>query len=285
MIDIKGNINSRLWPGSWEISREHTNDPNKEAIQILFQNVDYNKRAALIELSDKLINENLNWLKPISQSLHEWLIDLTLFRECFENLKDVSWLDGKMKVSPQHIRGGQDYFSSIKIMLSPFELISYNSLEEPAELTSFIEAFKLDHPDPQKCAFLMMKYESTSSHKKITEVIKKFGEKYGIKVLRADDKSYSPDLLPNIRTYMHGCGFGIIVFERLTKNDFNPNVSLEVGYMMALEKPVCLLKDSTLPALPTDIIGRLYEEFDTQHPEKTIPAALEKWMRNKKLIK
>ena len=83
---------------------------------------------------------------------------------------------------------------------------------------------------------------------------------------------------------MHGCGFGIAIFERITADDFNPNVSLELGYMIALGKPVCLLRDKYLPALHTDLVGRLYESFDPQIPDKTIPGVLAKWLRDKSVI-
>jgi hypothetical protein len=75
------------------------------------------------------------------------------------------------------------------------------------------------------------------------------------------------------------CGFGIAVFERLTQDQFNPNVSLEVGYMMALRKPVCLLKDLTLHSLSSDLAGKIYENFDVQRPEETLPLALDNWLR------
>ncbi len=83
---------------------------------------------------------------------------------------------------------------------------------------------------------------------------------------------------------MHGCGFGIAVFERIEKDVFNPNVSLEVGYMLGLKKPVLLLKDQTLPALQTDLAGKLYRPFDPQHPAKTIALQLEQWLEDKGLI-
>jgi nucleoside 2-deoxyribosyltransferase len=103
---------------------------------------------------------------------------------------------------------------------------------------------------------------------------------HGIVALRADDKQYHHELFPNIRTYMHGCDFGVAVFERLEQDDFNPNVSLEVGYMIALGKPVCLMKDRTLRQLHTDIVGHLYRVFDPQHPRETIPEQLAAWLRD-----
>jgi nucleoside 2-deoxyribosyltransferase len=102
--------------------------------------------------------------------------------------------------------------------------------------------------------------------------------------LRADDKQYHDDTLWNILTYMYGCRFGIAVFERIEVDAFNPNVSLEVGYMMGLGKPVCYLEERTLPALHTDLVGRLYQTFDLQSCEETIPRALWKWMTDKGLM-
>jgi predicted nucleotide-binding protein len=83
---------------------------------------------------------------------------------------------------------------------------------------------------------------------------------------------------------MHCCDFGIGVFERILEDNFNPNVSIEVGYMMGLRKKVCLLKDQTLNNLPTDLMGKLYKPFDPQNIEKTLPDQLEKWMQDKGLI-
>jgi hypothetical protein len=83
---------------------------------------------------------------------------------------------------------------------------------------------------------------------------------------------------------LHGCGFGVSVFERIQQDNFNPNVSLEVGYMLALKKRVLLLKDQTLKALHTDLVGRLYRPFDVLDPGKTIPPQIEGWMEDKGLI-
>jgi nucleoside 2-deoxyribosyltransferase len=83
---------------------------------------------------------------------------------------------------------------------------------------------------------------------------------------------------------MHGCGFGIAVFERLEEESFNPNVSLEVGYMLALGKPVLILKYKTLKKIQTDLIGRLYKEFDPQNPKETIPEKVLRWLKDKRIV-
>ena len=54
----------------------------------------------------------------------------------------------------------------------------------------------------------------------------------GLTAVRADEKESTPNLFENVLTYLHGCRFGIAVFERLVGDEFNPNVFLELGYML-----------------------------------------------------
>ena len=66
--------------------------------------------------------------------------------------------------------------------------------------------------------------------------------------------------------------------------DFVESRTLEVGYMLGLRKSVCLLKDRTLKTLHTDLVGKLYRQFDPQDPEGTIPNELSKWISDRDLI-
>ena len=157
-------------------------------------------------------------------------------------------------------------------------------LDCPLEITASLQQFLKDHPDYNRNAFLIMQFGKTKAHQGIVDAIKESLSRYGIETLRADDKQYHDDLFPNVLTYLYGCRFGIAVFERLENEDFNPNVSLEVGYITALHKSVCLLKDQTLKTLHTDLVGKLYKMFDPQDPEATIPPELEKWLRDKDII-
>lgn len=154
----------------------------------------------------------------------------------------------------------------------------------PVGIQTSLAEFKKDHPDESKAAFIMMRFGRTSSHEKIVEAIRSTLKPFGIEGLRADDKQYHDDVLPNIQTHIYGCKFGIAIFERIEQEDFNPNVSLEVGYLIGIDKPVCLLKDKTLTSLNTDLIGRLYRPFDTLNPADTIPEQLGRWLSDKGLV-
>lgn len=149
---------------------------------------------------------------------------------------------------------------------------------EPDEIKTSLAKFKKRYPDPAKVAFIIMRFGNSTVHSEITEAIKAALAKHGITALRADDFEFHPDVFPNILTYMHGCSFGIAVYERIENNDPNPNVALEVGYMLAQRKPVCLLKDKTLNNLPSDIVGKLYRPFDTRDVTDSISKALDPWI-------
>jgi hypothetical protein len=151
------------------------------------------------------------------------------------------------------------------------------------EIASGLEKFRADYPLGTKTAFIIMQFGATKPHAAVVSCVKEALKSHGIVALRADDKEYMDDLFANIKTYMHACDFGIAVFDRITEDDFNPNVSLEVGYMMGMGKDVLLLKDSTLRNLHTDLAGKLYKQFDTADVTGTMPQQIEKWLTDKGL--
>ena len=152
------------------------------------------------------------------------------------------------------------------------------------EISESLNRFKKDHEKSKKIAFIMMQFGNTKLHGKILDAIKKCLEPSNIKAVRADEKEYHDDLYYNILTYIYGCSFGIAVFERIDNDNFNPNVTLEVGHMLALGKKVCFLKDMTLPALNTDLIGKLYKTFDPQNMSNTIKHSVLKWAGDRSLL-
>lgn len=150
----------------------------------------------------------------------------------------------------------------------------------PFIIKNSLEVFKRDFPDSSKVGFIMMQFAQTDSHNEIAHTIKEVLVTFGLTGVRADDREYHQDLFQNIETYLYGCGFGIAVFERINNDQHNPNIALETGYMMALKKPICILKDRTLTALQADLVGRLYKPFDVQHISSSIRPVLTKWLED-----
>jgi hypothetical protein len=162
----------------------------------------------------------------------------------------------------------------------PFE-DEENKLWIPPLIDKSLRLFKKDHPQMHYTAFIMMQFGKGKAYSSIVAAIKKAFEDFGVIALRADDKTYHPDLYYNILTYIHGCGIGVAIFDRIESDEYNPNVSLELGYMLALDRPLCILKDQSLPKLPSDIVGRLYVPFDTHNPKLTISRAVTKWLEER----
>lgn len=78
---------------------------------------------------------------------------------------------------------------------------------------------------------------------------------------------------------MNYCRFGIAVFEEIDERDFNPNISLELGYMYALKRRCLLLKDSRMPRLPTDTCGKIYRDFDTYKLSNSLSKQVSDWCK------
>jgi hypothetical protein len=173
--------------------------------------------------------------------------------------------------------------SILQAQSKPEKHLSEESINNP-EIAAGLEKIRKDYPVGSKIAFIIMKFGNTSVHQKMIDDIKAVLAKHKIIGLRADDKEYLDELFPNVKVYMHACDFGIAVYERILSDEFNPNVSLEVGYLLGMKKPVLLLKDQTLKSLNTDLTGKLYKEFDTTNTTESIKAAIEKWLLDKGYI-
>ncbi len=244
----------------------------------------------------RVLNKNtVSWIIPGNK---KWTLDLDKLRESFPLIPALDWFHGKIFLEPEFELDERisdfdlddpdlelEYTPRLTFNLLPEYLRRYTMpIDPPVEITESLAKIEQDHPDPNKVAFVMMDFENTIAHQSILKALQDVLSSYGIKALRADDKQYHDDLFWNIVTYIYGCGFGIAVFERILEDKFNPNVSLEVGYMLSLRKPVCLLKDKTLKTLHTDIVGKLYKPFDTQDPDKTIPDQIKQWLADKGFI-
>lgn len=257
---------------------------------------EHSRHSILKEFCRHLKMNNIYWIYPYNNINEEWIIDLTGLKRSFTFLNKENYLQGKITLDPIYEKKGEvDELKGKSVIketivtfkIDPKELFIYSSdgtSGSPSNIEVPLQKFKEDYGGKNKCAFLMMKYEDSALQSKIVQRLKNIFKSNGLYLLRADDKHYSDDLLSNIRTYMHGCYFGVAIFERINSDDFNPNVSLEVGYMMALNKPIMFLKDSTLKSLHTDLVGKLYEEFDFQKLTKSFDDSVIKWLKNNDLI-
>lgn len=140
--------------------------------------------------------------------------------------------------------------------------------------------FQNDHPDPEKNVFLMMRFREGDQYQTITAVLRQELQKHGLCCLRADDRAYSDDLWSNVCRYMLGCNHGVVAFEEIDEREFNPSVAPELGFMLGHGKRCLILKDSRMRKMPTDIVGKLYKEFDTHAIETSIAGCVDSWVHD-----
>jgi hypothetical protein len=145
-------------------------------------------------------------------------------------------------------------------------------------LEPHLRAFLDDHPDPARNMFVMMRFQPSAQLIEAHQTIVNTLAARNIQAIRVDDRDYSGDLWTNIQVCMLGCHYGIALYEDIDTRDFNPNVSLEVGFMLARSKRVLLLKEKRLPSIPSDIVGKLYKPWDSYNIEKTVGDQVAHWV-------
>ncbi|MGV9253245.1 hypothetical protein [Streptomyces sp. NPDC003697] len=153
----------------------------------------------------------------------------------------------------------------------------YESLAEACQ------KFFHDHPCYEKNVFLMTRFDA--SNRLLVELdveLRRVLRAAGYDPVRADDKVYVADrnLWNNVCTYMLCCKQGVAILEDRAKDEFNPNVALEYGFMRALNRNVLLFADVGFRNLRADIIGTLREEFDITDIAGTVEPSLERWIRD-----
>jgi hypothetical protein len=147
-----------------------------------------------------------------------------------------------------------------------------------AHLESFLRTFLDDHPHPEKNVFVMMRFRESDQLRAVHDTIRSALAECGFEAIRADDRDYTGELWTNIEVCMTGCNYGIAVFEDIDDRAFNPNVSLELGYMMGRRKRCLILKEKRLPELPTDVVHRLYKPFDAFKIADTVRSQVIRWI-------
>ncbi len=272
----------------WELSSTH--DPVwPEAVEVTLSATShyaFTRQRVESLMRRSITGASVPWLVP---GHRYWLINLSQLRSDFSQLEDLLWLSGNVFAEPEYSFDEGTHMNMTKSFARVTFWITPDSIQHARgallpEIRDSLERLYNDYPDTDATAFIMMSFKNNKINNQIFSSIKNTLSSIGISALRADEKEYHPDLYYNILTYIHACRFGVAVFDRIEDDYFNPNVSLEVGYMFGMGKPVCLLKDRTLRALQSDLVGRLYRPFAPTEPRRSLPTVLIKWVRDYELL-
>lgn len=131
-----------------------------------------------------------------------------------------------------------------------------------------------------KNVFVMMRYGNDAKFRIIEQTIKETLRRAGLTAVLAKDVQFHKSLWDNIQYCMDNCRYGIVVYEQILSRDYNPNVTLELGYMFGRDRTCLILKEKGLQYLHTDVLSFLYQEFesDTASLESSVRTALNTWL-------
>jgi hypothetical protein len=136
-------------------------------------------------------------------------------------------------------------------------------------LASAVVKSQKDYPF-SKSVFVMMKFPDQASMDSkqvnmLTEIWDELGKilnTYGLTARRADKKAYHDQMWENICVYMLGCKYGIAILEDRAAEELNPNVTLEYGFMKAMNRNVVLFRDINFKHDRADLTGKLAKSFE-----------------------
>jgi hypothetical protein len=146
-------------------------------------------------------------------------------------------------------------------------------------LSQFLETYPFDTN-----VFAMMRFPVSSGSSDSPDVLsacvtalRESCSAHGLTLHLASDRALVDDLWGNVLAHMWGCRYGVAVFEDHVDQGINYNLTIEVGGMMMAGRRTALLKDHTVPAMPTDLVGQIYRPVDLNDPA-TVSKALHTWL-------
>lgn len=125
--------------------------------------------------------------------------------------------------------------------------------------------------------FVIMRYRPVQHFADIEKCIRKTLLEFGLIARFAKDGALVSGLWNTLELYMKYSRFGIAIFEDIDERDFNPNIPLELGYMLALGRRCLILKEKRMPRLPTDILGFTYRDFDVLDLSSSLRQQIRDW--------
>lgn len=178
------------------------------------------------------------------------------------------------------------YAREIQPIIDVIQLLQSTGNSQHTKDQEFSEALAKLHKvsGAEKNVFIMTPFreKSDARYRELIRSIKDELEINGYKGWVASDLTLVPQLWDNVRAFMIGCPFAIAVFTQDGGGaaSYNPNVAVELGFMLSRYKETLLLKDKETPELFTDLTGFLNEEFDLENAEKTVRPIVKRWVES-----
>jgi hypothetical protein len=94
----------------------------------------------------------------------------------------------------------------------------------------------------------------------------------------ASDRSYHDRLWTNVQIYMLGCRRGIAIMESRYRQELNPNIAMEWGWMVGMGRSVLYLRENTFQHARADWDGLLHDSFDWDDPTPGVTQAVNRFL-------
>jgi hypothetical protein len=147
---------------------------------------------------------------------------------------------------------------------------------------SQLEEFQKASPF-ERSVFIMTKYPEgdTLLDQQLRDVIKaacNVVSACGFVPHLASDKRYHPGLWDNIEVYLLACSRGVAIVESKYKDELNPNVTMEWGWMRGMGRDVLYLVEGSFDHARADLGGLLQDRFQWDSPAADIDRAVRNWL-------
>jgi hypothetical protein len=102
--------------------------------------------------------------------------------------------------------------------------------------------------------------------------------KHGLVLQVASDRIAEDTLWSNVVTHMWASKYAIVLMDSLDGAP-NPNVLIEIGGMLMTGRRCAILRDKSVPRMPTDLVGHIYKPTDLDDHVASI-RLVHQWIRD-----
>ena len=99
---------------------------------------------------------------------------------------------------------------------------------------------------------------------------------HGLLLLDASQRTIDDDLWGNVAAHGWACRYGVALFEDRANEGLNDNMIIEIGAMLMTGRRCALLRDKSVPKMPTDLVGQIYKPVDFDDQD-LVSAEIHKW--------
>lgn len=101
---------------------------------------------------------------------------------------------------------------------------------------------------------------------------------HGLILQVASDGMAEDTLWANVVTYMWACKYAIVLMDS-ADGVLNSNVLIEIGGMLMTGRRCAILRDGSVPTMPSDLVGHIYKPTDLSNHEASL-IQIHKWIRD-----